>query len=106
MNLPGGFLLKDTIFIFLTSFAVAALAGLAALLRSGNPLTTKSTLSALLNSGFLGLAMSLLWYSSFRDNIYFLVGLSVLSGLGGNLTIELAMGWLKRFMEKFNEPRK
>lgn len=92
----------DTILIFLTSFVVAALAGFASLLRSGSPLTKVGILSSFLNSGLLGLSMSLLWYETFRENIYFLVGLSVLSGLGGNLTIDLALNLLKRFMEKLN----
>lgn len=77
--------------VFLSSFGVAAFAGLASLLRSGTKITFLGVLSALLNSGFLGLSISLLWYTKFQENVYFLVGVCVLAGLGGMTTVNLAL---------------
>ncbi len=83
--------------VFVSSFAAAAFSGLAALLRSGNVITKMGALSALLNSGFLGLGISLLWYSYFKDNLFVLVGISVLAGLGGMTTVEFAMRLFRKF---------
>lgn len=77
--------------VFVSSFGVSAFAGLAALLRSGNKLTRIGVISALLNSGLLGLAIALLWYTKFQGNIYFLIGTCVLSGLGGMASIEFVL---------------
>ena len=77
--------------VFLSSFFLAAFAGLAALLRSGTPLTTYSITSAVANSGLLGLGISLLWYAKYQDNLYFLVGICTLAGLGGMKTVEMVI---------------
>jgi len=82
--------------VFLASFGVSALAGLAALLRSGKPLTILGLLSAILNSGLLGLGICLLWFTKFQDNIYFLVGVCVMAGLGGMTTIDFALTALRK----------
>lgn len=74
--------------VFLSSFFVSAFAGLAALLRSVSPLTVKTVSSALLNSGLLGLAISLLWYVKYKDNLYFLIGCCAVAGLGGMTTVD------------------
>jgi hypothetical protein len=77
--------------IFIAAFGLSACASLAALLRSGKPLHRLSVTISVLNSGFLGLGFSLLWYTSFQENIYALLGVCVLSGLGGMTTVEFAM---------------
>lgn len=82
--------------VFLSSFGVAATAGLAALLRSNKKLTFVSVFSSLLNSGLLGLGISLLWYTKFRDNIYFLVGVCVLAGLGGMTTVDMVLAQIRK----------
>ncbi len=82
--------------VFLSAFGVAALAGVAALLRSGVGLTWGLVVSSALNSGLLGLAVSLLWYMKLHDDVYFLVGLCVLAGLGGNVTLDFALALLRK----------
>jgi hypothetical protein len=69
--------------VFLFSSAAAGTAGIAAYLRGGKPVTILSIVTAGLNSGLLGLAISLLWYQKFQDNIYSLVGICVVAGLTG-----------------------
>jgi len=82
--------------VFLSAFAVSALAGLAALLRSTNKLTVLAVISAILNSGLMGLGISLLWYTKFQDNIYFLIGICVLAGLGGMTTVDFVLTAIRK----------
>lgn len=81
--------------VFVSSFLVAAFAGLASLLRTGAKLTTVSVISAILNSGLVGLGISLLWYTKFQDNVYFLIGICVLAGLGGATTVDMILNSIK-----------
>lgn len=74
--------------IFITAFAISSFAGLAALLRSGRSISTVAVVSAMLNSGMMGLVICLLWYNYFKDNAYFLVGMCILAGFGGMSVIE------------------
>ena len=69
--------------VFAAAFAVSMTAGIAAYLRSTKPITFLAIITAGLNSGLLGLAIALLWYQKFQDNIYFLVGICVVTGLSG-----------------------
>lgn len=82
--------------LFFSAFGVSACAGLAALLRSGNRLSKVAILSSLLNSGLLGLGISLLWYVKFADDPYFLVGVCVLAGLGGMTTVDFVLRAIRR----------
>ncbi len=89
--------MEQAIIVFMTSFGVSALAGFAAMLRTGSKLTIYNGLSAFLNSGLLGLSISLLWYLKFQDNLYFLVGVCVIAGLGGMATFDFI---LKAILER------
>ncbi len=82
--------------VFCSAFAVSSLAGLAALLRSANPLTTVTIVSSILNSGLMGLGISLLWYTKFQENIYFLIGICVLAGLGGMTTVDFVLSAIRK----------
>lgn len=82
--------------VFISAFGVASFAGLAALLRSGTALTYINVLSAIMNSGIMGLGIALLWYTKFQDNIYFLIGVCVLAGLGGASMVEFVVAAFKR----------
>lgn len=77
----------------LSASSVASFAGLAALLRSGRKVTWLSVLSAMLNSALVGLAIATLWFTKFRDadNLYFLIGVCILAGLGGSTLLELGL---------------
>lgn len=86
-----------SITFFVACFCLSGLAGLAALIRPKDAdITRKTAASAFLNSGILGLIISLLWYAKYQDNILFLVGLCVLSGLGGMATIDMALSTFKK----------
>jgi hypothetical protein len=73
----------DPLWIFLISFVISALAGVAALLRSSQEITARTVMSVILNTGILGLGISMLLFTYFKDNAYFLIGLCVFAGLGG-----------------------
>jgi len=73
----------DPLKIFCSTFAISSFAGLAALLRSGKQLSFRVIASAMLNSGLLGLGLAFLWYNYFRGNVWFLMGVCLLAGLGG-----------------------
>lgn len=73
-------------------FVAASFAGLAALLRSKQKVSARAVVSAMLNSGFIGTVIGLIWYSQYKDtNLFFLVGVSILAGLGGSTTIDFVL---------------
>lgn len=49
-----------------------------------------------MNSGILGLGIALLWYAKYQDNVYFLIGLCLIAGLGGQATIDLVLDTIKK----------
>lgn len=70
--------------VFLLCFGISSLAGIAALLRSNKQLTARTIASASLYSGLFGLVIGLIWYNYFAPtNLFFLIGVSGLAGLGG-----------------------
>lgn len=82
--------------IFCSAFGVSAFAGLATLLRFARKLSKLTVVSAMLNAGFLGLAISLLWYQNYRkaENIYGLIGVCVLAGMGGSTLTDILISLL------------
>jgi hypothetical protein len=76
----------DALFVFCSAFGVAAFAGLATFLRFARSINWLSVLSAMLNSGFLGLAIALIWYRHYcqEENISGLIGICALAGMGGS----------------------
>jgi hypothetical protein len=85
----------NPIYVFVSAFGVSSFAGLAALLRGGKQVTIIAVLSAVLNSGLLGLAIALVWYNKFQDNVYFLIGICVLAGLGGATLVDFFIAAFK-----------
>jgi hypothetical protein len=83
----------DPVWVFISAFGISAFAGLAALLRSGTPLTRTNICSSLLNSGILGLGISLLWYAKYQED---LIGVCVLAGLGGMTTVDFFLRVLRK----------
>lgn len=79
--------------LFTTAFVISALAGVAALLRSTKELTVRMVVSAILNSGALGLGLALLLFTYFKENTWFLLGLCILAGLGGMTVLGFVL-WL------------
>lgn len=96
----------EAFLVFLFALVCSGAAGLAAMLRSRDTLCWKGMISSFLNSGLLGLAISLVWYVRFQENLYMLVGICVLAGLGGVATVELALNIFKERMtnKKDNPP--
>lgn len=82
--------------VFLSAASLSSFAGLASLLRSGAKLTVGTVFSAALNSGLLGLGIALLWYTKYQDNIYFLIGVCVLAGLGGTSMLDFVIAAFRR----------
>lgn len=82
--------------IFGSAFGVAAFAGLATLLRFARKLSKLAVISAMLNAGFLGLAVALLWYQNYRkaENVYGLLGFCVLAGMGGSTLTDILISVL------------
>lgn len=79
--------------VFISCFSISSLAGAAALLRSGKALTWRAVTAAILYSGIFGLVIGLLWYNYFggQNNVYFLIGVSGLAGLGGTSLLDFAV---------------
>lgn len=77
--------------VFLSAFGVAAFAGLATYLRFSRKMSRMGLASAMLNAGFLGLAIALIWYQHYRksENVYGLIGICVLAGMGGSTVTDI-----------------
>lgn len=82
--------------VFCSAFGVAAFAGLATLLRFARKLSKLTVVSAMLNAGFLGLAIALIWYQNYRkaENVYGLIGVCVLAGMGGSTFTDIVISLL------------
>lgn len=77
-------------FLLSIIFPVTSLAGLAQLLRNGKELTRRSVFSALLYSGLLGVGTAALMDHFYgAENWALILGLSVLSGLGGTSAVDM-----------------
>lgn len=82
--------------VFAAAFGVSSFAGLATLLRFGRKLSKLAVVSSMLNAGFLGLAISLIWYQNYREaaNIHGLIGICVLAGMGGSTITDILISLL------------
>jgi hypothetical protein len=82
--------------VFASAFGVSAFAGLATLLRFARKVSKLAIVSAMLNAGFMGLAIALIWYQNYRasENVYGLIGICVLAGMGGSTLTDLAISLL------------
>jgi hypothetical protein len=82
--------------VFISAFGAAGFAGLATLLRFAKKLSKLNVVSSMLNAGFLGLAIALIWYQNYcrAENVYGLIGICVLAGMGGSTLTDLAISLL------------
>jgi hypothetical protein len=80
----------EPLYALTACFSIASLAGIAALLRSDKTLHWRTVLAAGLYSGLFGLVIGLIWYNYFAPaNVWFLIGVSGLAGLGGVSLIDV-----------------
>lgn len=76
----------------------ASLLGLSMLLRSGHELTRRAVMGALLHSAVWGVVVFLVSYSTLKQDLPMLLGLSIMSGLGSASLLDLVlMGVKQRF---------
>ena len=87
----------DPLWLFVLAFIIAAMAGVATVLRTVEKITVRVILSAILNSGALGLCIALILFTWCKDNTWFLLGLCLLAGLGGMT----ALGFLLMIVRVF-----
>ncbi len=82
--------------VFASAFGVSAFAGLATLLRFSRKLSKLAVVSSMLNAGFMGLAISLIWYENYQKaaNIHGLIGICVLAGMGGSTLTDILISLL------------
>ena len=83
--------------VLAAAFTISSLGGLAALLRSKQKLTWRTVIAAVLWSGISGLLIALAWFNYFNDqgNIYFLLFVSGLAGIGGTTVVDLVIQLFK-----------
>ena len=86
----------DPVTLAITAAVVGALAGVAAALRTTGQITWRAVLSAGLNSAALGSGMAMLLFTYFKDNTWFLLGLCLLSGLGGMTLLGFVLAIIKK----------
>lgn len=74
-------------------FTVSSVAGLASFLRSSQPFNARYVISAFLNSGLFGVSVAAIWYEYYGGaaHPWFMVGVSILAGLGGTSAIDFGL---------------
>ena len=89
----------DALCIAASMVPIGAAAGLAALLRSKQEATPRAIAAALVNSGLLAGALCLIMFHFDPDAILWNIGISVLSGLGGNTAIGIVIQLWKNYVK-------
>ncbi len=87
---------EEAFLLGILAFFGASLAGLAAHLRSGKELGWRAVTAAVLNSGLVGLIIFLIGFRVFHDDLAYLIGMSLLSGIGGATLLDFALQLVKR----------
>lgn len=78
-------------------FIIASIGGIGALLRSGQEVTARLVLSALINSGLVGLVIALyMWHHYGGESPFLILCVSTLAGLGGASTIDLIFQFVRK----------
>jgi hypothetical protein len=84
--------------VSMLAFFGASFAGLATQLRIGKVLTWRAVAAAMLNSGFIGAIIALVGYQNFADNLPYLLGMSLLAGIGGASVLDFFLLLIKQRM--------
>lgn len=79
--------------VFASALAISSFAGLAALLRSNQPITLRAVFSSVCYSGAMGTIIAMLWMKKYglEGDPYFLLGVAGLAGIGGVNLVDLAI---------------
>lgn len=98
---------QDPLRLFGLSFGISSVAGLAALLRSRQKLTTRYILSACLNSGCFGAGVAMIWYEWYGGAQYpwFMLGVSLLAGLGGTSLMDFVFETVREVLRAYAQQR-
>lgn len=91
--------------LFTASYLLSSFAGLAALLRSGAPLSWRLGVSAFLNSGLFGVAVAMLWCELYGDVKYpwFVLSISILAGLGGTSLLDFVFQVIRESIKNYGD---
>lgn len=94
---------RDPYTLFTMSYLLSSFAGLAALLRSGIPLSWRLVISAFLNSGLFGVAVAMIWTELYGEIKYpwFMLGVSILAGLGGTSLVDFAFQLIRESLRTY-----
>lgn len=90
------FMWGESLLVAALAFLGASFAGLATQLRSGKELSRRAIAAAMLNSGLIGAIIALLGYRAFAEDLPYLMGMSLLAGIGGATILDFALQLLKR----------
>jgi hypothetical protein len=84
--------------VLASSFAISSVGGLAALLRSNQPLTVRAVVACILYCGMLGFIIGALWMKEYglAGDPYFILAVSGLAGIGGVSVVDLVIIAAKR----------
>ena len=77
--------------VFCAIFGLSALAGISLVVSDKRKeCSVRALLGSFMVSGIIGLVIGLIWWSKFGNtDLYFLIGVSMLAGMGGNSTLGL-----------------
>ena len=82
--------------VLLSCFTISSLGGFFSYLRSDNKFRLRDAVAITFYTGLVGLVIGLLWFTWFApDNLFFLIGVSGLAGLGGSTAIDIVLKLIK-----------
>jgi uncharacterized membrane protein len=87
-------------------YLIASIGGIAALLRSKEPLSARYVFSALLNSGIAGLIVGMvMWHVYEGKQPYLIFAISAAAGLGGATTLDVLFHLVMKKLGLKNPPK-
>lgn len=87
---------SQALMVLISAFGVSAFSGLSAHLRFSRTLRLVTVIGGTLNSGCLGLIISLLWYQNYQqaENVFGLIGICAAAGLCGSKVTDVLVSIL------------